>query len=77
MNQKEEVKKILTALESIDKTKCGDGDNLDIRKFNDLSEVQNAVKELEKLGVDRKWLFDNGFQIAGFILTFSTKKVSK
>ena len=44
--------------------------NLDVKAFNELSEVKKAVKRLREVGINRKWLFDNGFQIAGMILTF-------
>ena len=44
--------------------------NLDVKAFNELPEVKKAVARLREVGVSRKWLFKNGFQIAGMILTF-------
>lgn len=48
--------------------------NLDVGVFNELPEVRKAVKRLKQVGITRKWLFRNGFMIAGLILTFGKQK---
>jgi hypothetical protein len=44
--------------------------NLDVKAFNELPEVRKAIKRFKQVGITRKWLFKNGFQIAGLVLTF-------
>ena len=68
MINKEKVKTILCGLAEIaDRPKDKKG-NLDVRAFNELPEVSKAVKKLKGLKVTKKWLWSNGFMIAGMVL---------
>ena len=73
---KKEAQRILEGLSGIIKNppiKKGTTDSLDIAALNKLPEVIFAVKRLKKLGISRKWLWDNGFMAAGLVLTFGDK----
>ena len=65
---KNKVEMILTGLGEIaDRPKDKKG-NLDVKAFNELSEVQKTIRRLKELGVTRKWLWSNGFNVAGMLL---------
>jgi hypothetical protein len=69
-NKKLVASEVLNGLAQIaDRPKNKDG-NLDVKSFNELPEVKKAIRRLRQAGINRKWLFNNGFQIAGFILAF-------
>lgn len=42
--------------------------NLDVAEFNKSEEVIWVVTKLKEMGVTKKWLWKNGFQIAGMLL---------
>ncbi len=44
--------------------------SLDTDAFNKLPEVKKATKRLKEAGINRNWLWDNGFMAAGMLLTF-------
>lgn len=68
--KKKVAQEVLNGLSQIaDRPKDQKG-NLDVQAFNELPEVEKAIKRLKEVRISRKWLFRNGFQIAGFILTF-------
>ena len=69
--KKEVAKAVLNGLAQVAERPKDKKGNLDVAAFNELPEVKKAVKRLREVGINRKWLFNNGFQIAGFILTFA------
>lgn len=70
MKGKEQVKKILDELSKLDQKKLPlnkDG-NMNMSKIIEVKEIKEAVKDLDALGIDSKWLFDNGFMAAGMVI---------
>ena len=65
---KEEVRVILTSLEKINLDEVSKENGLlDFDKLKVNKEIQEAVKKLDELGIDRKYLMKH-FNIAGFII---------
>ncbi len=65
---KQKVSKLLIGLETLDVSKVTKEDKtLDLEALNKMPEVKKVVKELDKMGVTRKWLMRN-FITAGMIL---------
>ena len=65
---KEEVRVILTSLEKINQDEVTKEDGLlDFDKLKANKEVREAIKKLDELDIDRKYLMKH-FNIAGFIL---------
>jgi len=65
---KNKVSAILTGLGEIADRPQDEKGNLNVKAFNELPEVKKTVKRLKELGVNRKWLRDNGFQVALMVL---------
>lgn len=68
---KSKVQKLLVGLQTIDKKRVADDnkpDTMDLKKFNELPEVVEVINQLKEMGVDKKWLFSNGFVPAGMVL---------
>ena len=65
---KNKVATILTSLGKIADRPTDKKGNLDLQAFNELPEVEKTVKKLKELGVDKKWLRENGFMVARMIL---------
>ena len=64
---KNKVVMILQGMIKADRPKDKKG-NLDVSAFNKLPEIKKAIEDLKGLGVNKKWLWRNGFQVAGLIL---------
>ena len=78
MDKKDKVQKILNTLSRIEKNKIPHIKNrINMDKITEVKEFKKALKELEGLGVDGAWLFDNGFASAGMFLEgfLKTKKI--
>lgn len=68
--KKKFAREVLAALGKIaDRPKNDDG-SLDTIKFNQLPEVKKVVAQLKDAGINKPWLWDNGFISAGLILNF-------
>jgi hypothetical protein len=64
------VSEILDGMKKIDTSKVTKKDgNLDVKEFNRLPEVREAVEKIKQLGWTRSVLMDH-FMIAGMILQF-------
>jgi len=66
---KKKVARYLNNLAVISDRPVNDDGNLDVTAFNKLKETKWVKAKLREEGVDRKWLMDNGFLVAGWILT--------
>lgn len=68
---KSKVQKLLVGLQTIDPKRVADDskpDTMDLKKFNELPEVVEVINQLKEMGVDKKWLFSNGFMLAEMVL---------
>ena len=45
--------------------------NLDLKAFQETPEAKKVISDLKELGVDKKWLWSNGFMVAGILLNFN------
>ena len=67
---KEEVRVILKSLEKINPQEVAKKNGLlDFKKLEQRQEVKQAIKELQKMGVDRKYLLKY-FNIAGWTIGY-------
>lgn len=46
-----------------------DGNSIDTVKFNEMEDVKKLKQSLKTFGIDRSWLWDNGFMAAGLLLS--------
>ena len=67
--QKQQASIILKCLAKIADRPIDNKGNLDVKAFNELSEVMKAKRKLKELGITKKFLWKY-FIAAGLILTF-------
>jgi len=72
--QKISISEARVALNKLAETKNKPTDkdgHLDLKAFQETPEVKKAISDLKELGVDKKWLWSNGFMAAGILLNFN------
>jgi len=72
--QKISISKVKVILDYLATTKNRPTDkkgNLDLKAFQETPEAKKVISDLKELGVDKKWLWSNGFMVAGILLNFN------
>ena len=65
---KKEVSTLLQMLANTAERPLDKEGKLDVKAFNELRKVKLVKEKIKAMGVDKKWLFNNGFMTAGMIL---------
>lgn len=73
MTNKKEIEKLLNKFSKIDKSKIphetiNGSEVMDMKKFPEVPEIKELINTLKEKGVNEKWLFKNGFAVAGLVL---------
>ena len=73
MKNKKEIEKLLYKFSKIDMSKIpyeiiNGKEAMDMKRFPEVPEIKELIDTLKEKGVNGKWLFKNGFAVAGMLL---------